>query len=243
MKPILWISVPVVAFAAIAAGPAVGADVPTKAPPAPLYGPPPFSWTGVYVGANVGGGWAQDTITDVITGGGFGTNTLGAFAGGGQIGYNYQVGNVVFGVEGFFYGIAGGNHNTNNIITGVVGDQFQASANATWVGTFAGRLGFTGPGFDHWLFYAKGGGGWVGFNATVSDLTNGLSASTSSSQGGWMAGAGIEVAVAPNWTAKVDYQYLGLNGFSVAPTFSADRFMVNSPSVQTVTLGVNYLFR
>lgn len=138
-----------------------------------------------------------------------------------------------------------GNPNTNNIITGVAGDQILAIANATWVGTFAGRIEFTGAGFDHWLFYAKGGGGWVEYNATVWDLANGLSASTSSSQGGWMAGAGIEVAIAPNWTAKIDYQYqyLGLNGFSVAPTFSTDRFMVNNSSVQIVTLGVNYLLR
>lgn len=45
--------------------------------------------------------------------------------------------------------------------SGAIGsDLFQAHANATWVSTLAGRLGFTGPGFDHWLFYAKGGGGW-----------------------------------------------------------------------------------
>jgi hypothetical protein len=62
-----------------------------------------------------------------------------------------------------------------------------------------------------------------------SDLTNGLSAKTTSSQGGWMAGGGIEWA----------FQFIGLNGFSVAPTFVADRFVVNNP---TVTFGINYLF-
>jgi outer membrane immunogenic protein len=242
MKRARWLSVPVVALAAIGAVPAVGADLPTKAPPVPVYAPPPFSWTGFYIGPNVGGGWAQGTVVDTIAGGSFGTGTRGAFAGGGQLGYNYQVGNVVFGVEGFFDGIASGNNNTSNIVTGVGGNQFQATANATWVSTVAGRLGFTGPGFDHWLFYAKGGGGWVGYNATVSDLTTGVSANTSSSQGGWLAGAGIEWAFAQNWTAKIEYQYIGLNGFSVAPTFVADRFMVNNPNVQTVTFGINYLF-
>lgn len=83
MKRLHWISVLVVAFAGVAAMPAAGADVPIKAPPSPIYGPPPFSWTGVYVGANIGGGWAQDTVTGVITGGTLATNSPGAFAGGG----------------------------------------------------------------------------------------------------------------------------------------------------------------
>jgi outer membrane immunogenic protein len=242
MRRLRWMSVSVVALAACGAGSAFAADLPTKAPPAPVYAPPPFTWTGFYIGPNVGGGWGQGTVTDNATGGTFGTGERGAFAGGGQLGYNYQVGNVVFGVEGFFDGIASGNNNTSNIVTGLAGHQFQGDANATWASTVAGRLGFTGPGFDHWLFYAKGGGGWVGSDAKISDLTNGLSVSSSSSQGGWMAGAGIEWAFAPNWTARVDYQYIGLNGFSVAPVFVADRFVVNNPNVQTVTFGINYLF-
>lgn len=231
---------PLLAVAVLAAVPALGADMATKAAPAPVYVPPPFSWTGFYIGANVGGGWAQGTVTDTATGGSFGTGTSGAFIGGGQLGYNYQVGNVVFGVEGFFDGIA--SNNTSRIVTGVSGDSFQAIANTTWTATVAGRLGFTGPGFDHWLFYAKGGGGWVEYNATVSDVTTGISAITSNSQGGWLAGGGIEWAFAQNWTAKVEYQYLGLNSFSVGPIFVADRFMVNNPNVQAVTVGVNYLF-
>jgi outer membrane immunogenic protein len=242
MKRTRWMSVPVVALTTLAAIPAIGADLPTKAPPAPVYAPPPFSWTGFYIGGNVGGGWAQGTVTDTVTGGSFGSGTVGSFVGGGQVGFNYQTGYVVWGVEGFFDGVASGNNNTSNIVTGALGDQFQGSASARWVATAAGRLGFTGPGFDHWLFYAKGGGGWVAYNASIADLTNGLSASTSNTQSGWMAGGGIEWAFAPNWTARVDYQYIGLNSFSVAPVFLADRFVVNNANVQTVTFGINYLF-
>jgi outer membrane immunogenic protein len=243
MRCVHFLSVPVGALAAMAAIPAVGADLPTKAPPvAPVYAPPPFNWTGFYIGGNVGGAWAQGNVVDTITGGSFGTNSNGAFIGGGQLGFNYQIGNAVFGVEGFFDGVASNNNNTTNILTGFTGDQFQATANATWIGTLAGRLGVTGPGFDHWLLYAKGGGAWVGYNATVSDLTSGMSASTSNSQGGWLAGAGIEWAFAPNWTAKLEYQYVGLNGFSVGGPFVADRFEVNSPNIQMVTFGINYLF-
>jgi len=237
-----WASIPVVALTALAAVPAIAADMATKAPPAPFYAPPPFTWTGFYIGGNVGGAWGQGTIVDNATGAHFGSGTVGAFAGGGQLGFNYQTGNVVWGVEGFFDGIASGNNNTTAVVTGILGDQFQGSANARWVATAAGRLGITGPGFDHWLFYAKGGGGWVGYNASVGDLTTGLATHTSNTQAGWMAGAGIEWAFAPNWTARVDYQFIGLNNFSVAPIFVADRFQVNNPNVQTVTFGINYLF-
>jgi outer membrane immunogenic protein len=241
MKRIRMMSVPVVALTALAAVPAIGADMATKAPPAPVYAPPPFTWTGFYVGGNVGGGWAQGNVTDTVTGGSFGTGSVGAFVGGGQVGFNYQVGNVVWGVEGLFDGVASGNNNSSNIVTGLTGDQFQANANARWLATAAGRVGLTGPGFDHWLFYAKGGGGWVGYNASVTDVTTGIGASTSNSQAGWMAGGGVEWAFAQNWTARVDYQYIGLNGFSVG-AFPVDNFVVHNPNVQTVTFGINYLF-
>src|SRR5215471_11028914 len=101
-----WVSIPVVAFAALAAVPAIGADMATKAPPVPFYAPPPFTWTGFYIGGNVGGAWGQGTIVDTLTGASFGSGTVGAFAGGGQLGFNYQTGNLVWGVEGFFDGIA-----------------------------------------------------------------------------------------------------------------------------------------
>jgi outer membrane immunogenic protein len=228
MQRIEWMSVPVVALTALAAGPAIGADL-------------PFTWTGFYIGGNVGGGWAQGNVTDTVNGASFGSGTVGAFVGGGQVGFNYQVGYLVLGVEGFFDGIASGNNNNSNIVAGLTGDQFQANANARWVATAAGRVGFTGPGFDHWLFYAKGGGGWVGYDASVTDVTTGIGASTSNSLSGWMAGGGIEWAFANNWTARVDYQYIGLNNFTVG-SFPADRFMVNNPNVQTVTVGINYLF-
>jgi len=241
MRPIHWMTAPLVALAAMAAVPAVGADLPTKAP-APVYAPPPFSWTGFYIGANVGGGWSGGTIVDNFTGGSFGAAGRGAFIGGGQIGYNYQVGDVVFGVEGFFDGIASGNNNTTNVLLGANGNLFQAHANANWVSTLTGRFGVTGPGFNNWLFYAKGGGAWVGYNATVSDLTAGVSASSSNSLSGWTAGVGVEWAFAQNWTAKLEYDYVALNSFNVAPIFVADQFTVNNPNVQAVTFGINYLF-
>jgi outer membrane immunogenic protein len=243
MQGIRSLSVLVVALAAMAGLPALGADLPTKAPPVPYYTPPQFNWTGWYFGANVGGGWTQGTVVDTATGGSFGASNQGTFIGGGQAGFNYQIGNAVFGVEGFFDGIAQSNHNTSTVLTGMGGNLFQASANANWVATVAGRVGFTGPGFDHWLFYGKGGGAWVEYNSTITDFTTGFSASTTNTQSGWMAGAGIEWAFAPFWTAKVEYQYIGLNnGFNVGAPLGLNQFAVHNPNIQTATFGINYLF-
>ena len=63
-----WMSVSIVALATMGVVPAVAADLPVKAPPAPVYAPLPFTWMGFYVGANVGGAWGQGTVTDNATG-------------------------------------------------------------------------------------------------------------------------------------------------------------------------------
>jgi outer membrane immunogenic protein len=221
----------------IVGGPTKAADLPEKAPPPPVM-VPQFNWTGFYLGGNLGGGWTNANITDTMTSLGFGTGTHSSFLGGGQVGYNYQFGsNVVIGGEWFIDGIT--NNNNNALVVSSPLFAFRASANAKWVSTVTGRLGFTGPGWDRWLIYGKGGGGWVGYNVQTTDLSTGLSAgSFNTTQTGWVGGGGIEWAFAPNWTAKLEYQYLGLSMHS----FVADRFTVNNASVQTLTLGVNYLF-
>ena len=68
----------------------------TKAPPPP----PVFSWTGFYLGGNLGAGWGQGNVTDTLTGLTFSGTSNARFVGGGQTGFNYQVSNVVFGLEG-----------------------------------------------------------------------------------------------------------------------------------------------
>src|ERR1700747_3410219 len=88
---------------------------------------------------------------------------------------------------------------------------FQFSANDRWVTTLAARFGVAA---DNWLFYAKGGGGWVGVNnPTITNLATGgsISVSNSNSQTGWLAGGGVEWGFAPNWTARLEYDFLGLN--------------------------------
>jgi outer membrane immunogenic protein len=196
----------------------------------------------------VGGAWRQGNVTDSIFGLNYGGTSNGVFVGGGQVGFNYQVSNIVFGVEGDFDWAA----NNNNSGTGVVvpgiglGHTFAANSSNGWLTTLTGRLGVA---FDRVLVYGKGGGAWVGNNGfTVNDLTTGASVTgtNSSSNSGWVAGGGVEWAFANNWTAKVEYDYIGLNSgtFTVpagAPVLAGDTFNF-SRNIQMVTVGVNYLF-
>jgi outer membrane immunogenic protein len=175
-----------------------------------------------------------------LTGLNFGSNARSAFIGGGQVGFNYQVNPFfVIGVEGFFDGIASNKNAGTGVVVPGIG-LVTASAQPDWVSTAAGRIGFTGPGFDHWLFYAKGGGGWVQASATINTPFATFGESRTAS--GWMAGGGIEWAFAPSWTARIDYQYIGLENMTVPPRFLVDTFTTRNANVQTLTVGVNYLF-
>jgi outer membrane immunogenic protein len=225
------------------------ADVPPYARPVapPVYLPPAFSWTGFYIGPNLGGAWSQRNLTDTLLGLSISNvNEKGAFIGGGQLGFNYQFGNFVLGIEADFDGVA----TTHSPGTGVVGPAFgtiQVTSNNRWITTLAGRFGVTN---DTWLFYGKVGGGWVGSdNLTITNTVTGASITglTDNTNSGWLAGGGIEGALAPNWSVKIEYDYIGLNGrtFTVPPgTFLAgDTFTTSNPNVQMVKVGANYLFK
>src|ERR1044072_2558119 len=125
-----------------------------KAPPAGAL-PVAYDWTGFYIGGHVGYGWAKKDWQD-----GFGLFNLSTdangFLGGGQVGFNYQVGQFVLGAEGDFSwsGINGG-----ATIVGIVpppGRGFNTDVN--WVSPATGRLGLA---FDRWLVYGKAGAAWV----------------------------------------------------------------------------------
>jgi outer membrane immunogenic protein len=220
--------------------------------PAPVYTKAPvmapvFSWTGFYIGGNVGGAWSNTTISDSLFGLNFSNgNNNAVFVGGGQAGFNYQVSNVVFGIEGDFDWAA----NNNNSVTGVVGPlghTFTASANNRWMATVAGRLGYA---IDRWLIYVKGGGGWVGANSfTVTDLTAGASVTAGSSNtiSGWLVGGGFEWAFANNWSVRAEYDYFGLRGRSLTvpatfPVLAGDTFTTGRNNIQMATVGINYRF-
>jgi outer membrane immunogenic protein len=229
------------------------ADLAVKAPP-PLP-PPVFSWTGFYVGGNIGGAWSNNRWTDTLFNTTFNNNNNnGVFIGGGQIGGNYQIGSFVIGGEWDFDWAS---NNNNNNLTGVVIPGVGAIAvtnnNNRWITTVAARFGWA---VDHWLLYGKVGGGWVGNNNfTVTDRTTGASftcgtlnlTNCGNNSGGWLVGAGFEYAITNNWTVKLEYDYLGLGNRTffiptTAPFLGGDTFTSNNRNVQMVKVGFNYLF-
>jgi outer membrane immunogenic protein len=210
--------------------------------------PPPFSWTGFYLGGNLGGAWGHGNVTDVFNPGinfnGGNTNN-GVFMGGGQAGFNYQVGSAVFGLEGTFDWAANNNNTTTGVITACCGT-VSVTSNDRWISTVAGRLGWA---WDHWLLYGKGGGAWVGNNnfTVLTSAFGSFTGTNNNTSTGWVAGVGFEWAFTNNWTLKLEYNYIGLSSRTIViPTaflgLGGDVFTTGSNNVQTVVVGINYLF-
>jgi len=244
MKRFLLASVAAIALFAPGTG-LRAADMAVKAPPPP-YVPPQFNWTGFYIGGNVGGGALTGTVFDGV---GLNAGDIGGeatFIGGGQIGYNWQFSpNLFFGIDWFFDGISSNNGGGITFISPVTGDLITGSGKADWVTTVTGRLGFTGPQADHWMFYVEGGGGWVQTQASFADLGPtfpGFGSSVTRTTGGWEFGAGVQWAFAQNWSAILSYKYIGLDNVGINSGLLPDRLSVQNPNFQSVTIGMNYLF-
>src|SRR5262249_8060686 len=137
---------------------AVAADqAPVYAPPAT---PPPYNWSGLYLGANVGGAWSNRTLS--IAGRAWDDPGSTAFIGGFQLGYNLQVGNFLVGVEGEFDWASFGRPNFT--VSSPLGP-VQFSDRQKWISTVAARFGIA---VDRWLTYGKVGGGWAQDNAALT---------------------------------------------------------------------------
>ena len=212
---------------------AQAADLPKSPPPppAPMVVPPVFTWTGFYLGGNFRGAWSSTTFTDNLTGGAV-TATNTGWLGGGQVGFNYQFGAAVVGVEAMFDWSSLGANPPPWTVAGVTSS---ASLSSNWVTTVAARFGYAA---DRALFYGKAGGGWVGNSATISTSAGGL-LTTSKTNSGWLLGAGLEYAFTPNWTGKLEYDYLGLQSWTASSPIVADS--VNAKrQLNLFTVGINY---
>jgi outer membrane immunogenic protein len=234
MKKLCATAVALIACATIE--PSRAADLPAAPIVAPIYGPMFFSWTGFYVGGNLGGVLSQGGVTDSLTGFNASISHNG-FVGGGQVGFNYQfLGAAILGVEATFDGTS-----LNTSIGPVVTNfgTFQGTANTKWLSTAAVRFGAT---VDHWLAYGKVGVIWAGNTVNINNAVTGASVvSASNTNNGWLVGGGVEYAFAPNWSAKLEYDFSNLSHWSSGGILVNDTLTV-SRQIQTLTAGVNYKF-
>lgn len=201
--------------AALLATGAIAADLPRKsAPAAPAFTRAPvFTWTGFYVGVNAGYGFGG------LTGPGSGAfKDPSGFVGGGQIGYNYQINQVVVGLE------------TDLQYSDISGTSAAAGSKGRipYFGTVRARAGVA---FDRFLPYLTAGYAYGGSNLTVPGIN------TKTMHHGYVVGGGIEYAFSNNVTAKIEGLYMDLGEKSV---LAATRKIGFEGGI--VRAGVNYKF-
>jgi outer membrane immunogenic protein len=212
----------IAAIAALIGGHAWAADLPVKAPPVTTPAPV-FSWTGFYVGGNIGAKWATTSssvnvapataLGSALPSGALlplSSTTRSSFIGGAQVGYNWQTGPVVFGIEGDF------NVNDwkttqvlNNFAVGTVfvpGDSF--TIDSQWQASLRGRLGYA---WDRLLIYATGGVAWTDVKAQAYFIPfEGAPATSATSRAtltGGTIGGGLEYAVWDHVSLGVEARY------------------------------------
>ncbi len=206
------------------------ADLPVKAPvyKAPLM----YNWTGFYVGINGGGGFGHTDWTYVVGGNQAGHNTSGGLIGG-TVGYNYQIQNWVLGVEGDWdWANVKGSTNCPN-------PAFSCESKLTSLGTLRGRAGLTLGSTGNVLLYGTGGWAWGRLNIQTVNAAVGTNGS-STTPNGWTLGGGAEWGFLPNWSAKLEYLYVGFG----SNTYTVDTALqVNAKErVNVIRAGVNYRF-
>jgi outer membrane immunogenic protein len=221
------------------AGPAIAADLKAKGPVAAAA--PAWSWGGSYIGLHGGYAWGNDDHAFAplsgfapAAGGAFSQDLDGGLFGF-QTGFNWQIGNVVFGLEGTtsWTSIEGKD-------AGVFGGAFAGASYKTEVedlSTFTARLGFAnGP----WLLYGKGG---VAYGEVKSTFTNGAQYFREHNDHiGWTAGVGVEYALTPSWIIGLEYNYVDLGDQrygGLLPTFADYKADI---SFSTMLARVSYKF-
>ena len=204
-------------------------SIPLKAPPIANY-----DWSGFYVGGHVGysRGYGSNTLFDpnpTATG-----TSFGSLFGGMQFGYNYRLpSRLLVGVEGDI-------SFPNFLDDGIVAARDQRPSSAVtekldFVSTLRGRAGYA---FDRWLFYATGGLAWSQARFLEDSNLTGNEEKILRMRSGWALGAGAELAIAPGWTARLEYLYDHLGRASgIFPSGTA--YELTTVDLNSVRLGLN----
>jgi outer membrane immunogenic protein len=242
----------------------------TKAPPPAAV---VYDWTGFYIGGNVGGlrqdnvaftNFTQTSSVSALLANPQATSLANTSAiGGVHAGYNWQVTKWVFGVEGDWDWTGAKNSfcrqtDINSVACTDNGEGFLTASDKTeWLASARGRVGYT---WDRMMLYATGGGAWgkIDTDINASCLVDGCAESIlrinqttsfSSTRTGWVAGAGIEAMVAPNWLVRAEYLHYDLgstNDAVVLPSSALSAPQVASLSrshqYDTFRAGLSYKF-
>src|ERR1700724_1297419 len=259
------------AGAMVLAGRAFAADLPSRAPP-PVFLPPPpvFTWTGVYLGGQIGYAWANDpsdvvfsappppppppapppprrppppppTASPPSIGNPFGYSPQGVI-GGAHIGYNLQIQQWVIGLEGSVDGTS----LSRSVFEPVSG--FTVGTRSDVQGSIRGRAGIA---FDRVLLYATGGVAFASITDNYTDTTGaitgspGASSSFSKTRVGWTVGGGLEYAVTNNWSLRAEYRYSDFGRYTDFPftAFTAELEIVRHHLTENqVQAGFSYKF-
>ncbi len=208
-----------ISLAALSVTSSLAADLPRSAPEVPVL-VRAYSWTGFYLGINGGYGWGSSNWNALNSS----TRPSGGLAGG-TIGYNWQTGAGVFGLEGDIdWADLKGNFTNVACPTG-------CQTSIGWLATVRGRLGYA---IDRVMPYATGGlavGDVKAAQLGVGSITG--------TQTGWTVGAGVEAAIAPNWTAKVEYLYVDLGHINCRTCTAVTAVNFNA---NVVRAGLNWRF-
>jgi outer membrane immunogenic protein len=228
MKKVIVAAAVIAAFGFV--GSANASDLPVRAPvyKAPVMAPA-FNWSGVYFGINGGYAWGRSSWTNVATGITTGDFDLTGGMIGGTVGFNYQTGSWVWGIEtdldaSWLKG------STTNLCPG--GCETQNN----WLGTARGRIGYA---WDRWMVYGTGGAAFGDFKMTPPAPDT----YTDRSKLGWTLGVGAEYAFAGPWSAKLEYLYadLGTKACASASCIAAGGIDVTM-RMNIIRAGLNYRF-
>src|SRR5262249_25638146 len=176
-------------------------SISVKAPPVPRA----YSWTGFYVGGHVAAGFSYHdwTLRE-----GASAEAGDAAMVGGQVGYNYQIGKWVLGVEG---DAAWGNLKDESVCAGGINACWTRQ---NWLATVTGRVGYA---FDRALFYVKGGAAFTRADYfKTAPIPSILDERGGGRRDGWITGAGMEYALWNNWTMRLEYDYLDFGSRTIA---------------------------
>ncbi len=207
----------------------MAADLPLRAPPTVFVTPPIFTWTGVYIGGQIGYGWGRNGIANPAFGDYTSSSPEGVL-GGAHVGYNYQINQFVFGLEGDLDGTNISRSVSSPTSTITYGSRIPVE------GSVRGRIGLA---WDRALLYATGGAAFADFQNDVAGP--GLYYSDSSGRVGWTVGGGVEYEITNNWSVRGEYRYsdFGQQTTSIAPVGVA---VGNHVTEHAVRVGFSYKF-